>query len=75
MSTRYETSGVGEMSNGSRIKTTNNICPICGDVANTITGHHCPHLLKVQGNGLRVWVLAAKNDEPRSIYKILADRM
>lgn len=63
------------MKTGTRIKNLGNTCPICGDVANTITGHHCPHLLKVQGNGFRVWGPETKNDEPRSIYKILADRM
>ena len=36
-------------------KTKNNTCPICGQIANTITGHACKHLVKVQANGYRIW--------------------
>ncbi len=36
-------------------KTKDNTCPICGQIANTTTGHACKHLVKVQANGYRIW--------------------
>jgi hypothetical protein len=55
------------------MKTKTNTCPICGAIANTTTGHACKHLVKVQANGVRVWRMPEA--EPKTIWKILSDRM
>lgn len=57
------------------MKTKTNTCPLCGTIANTLTGQACAHLVRVQRNGHLVWRGRSPEAEPKTISKILADRI